>query len=134
MANIEDIEGIGPAQATKLRDAGLKTVESLLERGGSPKGRDEIATATGISGTHIMRWVNHADLYRIKGVGAEMSELLEAAGVDTVAELARRNAQNLHQALVQANEQKKRVRQLPSEQQVAGWVSQAKELPRAVSY
>lgn len=134
MANIEDIEGIGPAQATKLRDAGIKSVESLLERGGSPKGRDEIAAATGISATYILRWVNHADLYRIKGVAAEMSELLEVAGVDTVAELARRNPQNLHQALVQANEQKKRVRQVPTEQQVAAWITQAKELPRAVTY
>jgi predicted flap endonuclease-1-like 5' DNA nuclease len=134
MANIEDIEGIGPAQATKLRDAGVKTVEALLERGASPKGRDELASATGISGTYILRWVNHADLFRIKGVAGEMSELLEAAGVDTVAELARRNPQNLHQALVQANEQKKLVRQLPTEQQVAGWITQAKELPRAVTY
>jgi predicted flap endonuclease-1-like 5' DNA nuclease len=134
MANIEDIEGIGPAQATKLRDAGIRTVEALLERGASPKGRDELAATTGISGTHILRWVNHADLFRIKGVAGEMSELLEAAGVDTVAELARRNPQNLHQALVQSNEQKQRVRRVPTEQQVSDWVSQAKDLPRAVSY
>ena len=134
MANIEDIEGIGPAQATKLREAGVRTVEALLERGATPKGRQELESATGISGTHILRWVNHADLYRIKGVAAEMSELLEVAGVDTVAELARRNPQNLHQALVKANEEKKRVRQVPTEQQVANWIEEAKALPRTVSY
>ena len=134
MANIEDIEGIGPAQATKLREAGVRTVEALLERGATPKGRQELESTTGISGTHILRWVNHADLYRIRGVAAEMSELLEVAGVDTVAELARRNPQNLHQALAQANEQKKRVRQVPSEQQVANWIEEAKALPRTVSY
>lgn len=134
MANIEDIEGIGPTQAGKLREAGVRTVEALLERGATPKGRQELEQATGISGTYILRWVNHADLYRIKGVAAEMSELLEVAGVDTVAELARRNPQNLHQALAKANEEKKRVRQVPTEKQVAAWIEEAKTLPRAVSY
>jgi predicted RecB family nuclease len=134
MANIEDIEGIGPTQANKLREAGIRTVEALLERGATPKGRQEIEQATGISGTHVLRWVNHADLFRIKGVAAEMSELLEVAGVDTVAELARRNPQNLHAALVAANEQKKRVRQVPTEAQVTRWIEEAKTLPRVVQY
>ena len=134
MANIEDIEGIGPAQSAKLREAGVKTVEALLERGATPKGRQELEQATGISGKNILRWVNHADLYRIKGVAAEMSELLEAAGVDTVAELARRNAQNLLAAMVSTNEQKKLVRRLPTEQQVADWVAEAKTLERKVTY
>src|SRR5687767_7924545 len=134
MANIEDIEGIGPAQAAKLREAGIRTVEALLERGATSKGRDEIEQATGVSGKSVLRWVNHADLFRINGVAGEMSELLEAAGVDTVAELARRNPQNLHQALTAANEQKKLVRQLPSEAQVTKWIEESKGLPRVVNY
>jgi predicted RecB family nuclease len=134
MANIEEIEGIGPSQSAKLRDAGIKTVETLLEHGGTARGRDEIASKTGISGAYILRWVNHADLFRIKGIASEMSELLEAAGVDSVLELARRNPQTLHQALTAANEKKKLVRQLPTEQHVADWVAEAKGLPRGVSH
>jgi predicted flap endonuclease-1-like 5' DNA nuclease len=115
VARIEDIEGIGASYAAKLRDAGVATTEALLEKGGAPKGRETLAQATGISDQLLLRWVNHADLYRIKGVAAEMSELLEAAGVDSVPELARRVAANLHQRMDELNAQRKLVRQLPSE-------------------
>jgi predicted flap endonuclease-1-like 5' DNA nuclease len=134
MANIEDIEGIGPSAAAKLREMGITSVEKLLAEGGSPKGRQTIEQTTGLSGKQILRWVNHADLYRIKGVAAEMSELLEAAGVDSVVELARRNAANLTQAMAATNEQKKLVRRVPTEAQVAGWIEEAKSLPRAVTH
>jgi predicted flap endonuclease-1-like 5' DNA nuclease len=134
VARIEDIEGIGASYAAKLRDAGVATTEALLEKGGAPKGRETLAQATGISDQLLLRWVNHADLYRIKGVAAEMSELLEAAGVDSVPELARRVAANLHQRMDELNAQRKLVRQLPSEGQVAGWIEEAKKLPRLVSH
>jgi predicted RecB family nuclease len=134
MTDIAAIEGIGEAQSVKLKGIGIATTEALLERGKTPKGRDEIAQATGISGTLVLRWVNHADLFRIKGVAGENSELLEAAGVDTVAELARRNSANLHQALSDANTAKKLVRQLPTANQVSAWIEEAKTLPRAVEY
>jgi predicted flap endonuclease-1-like 5' DNA nuclease len=134
MTNIMDIEGIGEAQATKLRAAGIASTEELLKRGASPRDRKEIAESTGISDSQILRWVNHADLFRIKGVAGENSELLEAAGVDTVVELARRNAANLHQALLDTNTAKKLVRRPPTESQVATWIQEAKTLPRAVTY
>ncbi len=134
MANIEDIEGIGPALATKLRGIGISTVETLLERGASAKGRQEIEAATEISGKQILRWVNHADLYRIKGVGAEFAELLEAAGVDSVPELAQRSPANLTKALADANEAKKLTRRVPSESQVTAWVAEAKTLGRKVTH
>ena len=134
MANIEDIEGIGPAYATKLRAMGISTVEALLERGASQKGRQEIETTTSISGSLVLRWVNHADLYRIKGVGAEFAELLEAAGVDSVPELAQRNATNLQARMAEVNEQKKLTRRVPAESQVTAWVAEAKTLPRVVTH
>ncbi len=134
MAKIIDIEGIGTAHATKLIDAGVRTVESLLKQGGSPQGREALATATGISKKLILEWVNHADLYRIKGVGSEFSDLLEAAGVDTVMELAQRNADNLYQKLVETNAAKSLVRRMPTLEQVRDWVDQAKNLPRAIEY
>ena len=103
---IASIEGIGPAFAAKLKAAGIKSTGDLLVRGKDPKGRKEIATATGLDESRILKWTNMADLMRIKGVGEEYSELLEAAGVDTVKELRNRNAANLAKAMSEANAKK----------------------------
>ncbi len=134
MSSILEIEGIGPVYREKLIAYGIRTVEALLKKGGTPSGREDIADGTGISSTLILEWVNHADLFRIKGVAEEYSDLLEEAGVDTVVELAQRVPANLHKKMVEVNDSKRLVRQLPSEKMVADWVSQAKMLPRAVSY
>jgi predicted flap endonuclease-1-like 5' DNA nuclease len=134
MAKIVDIEGIGPAYAAKLQAAGIQSTEALLKAGATPKNRKELAEKSGISGDLILEWVNHADLYRIKGVGSEYSDLLEEAGVDTVVELAHRNAQNLLEKMTEANEQKNLVRRLPTLGMVTRWIEQAKALPRAVEY
>lgn len=134
MATITDIEGIGPAHQAALAKAGVQTVEALLQKGATPKGRAELAAASGITDKLILKWVNHADLFRIKGVAGEYAELLEAAGVDTVAELAQRNPANLHAAMSKTNAEKKLVRALPTAAQVTRWVEEAKALPRAVQY
>lgn len=128
------IEGVGEAYARKLQDLGIKSTQALLEKGATPQGRKEIATQSGIGELFVLRWVNHVDLARIKGIGGQYAELLEAAGVDTVAELAQRNAENLHKHLVATNEEKRLVRKLPNQAQVNNWVKQAKKLPRAVTY
>jgi len=134
MAKLVDIEGIGETYAAKLQEFGVGTQEKLLEIGATAKGRQALATGSGLSAKLILKWVNRADLARVKGVGEEYADLLEAAGVDTVPELARRNPANLHAKLVDLNQAKKLVRSLPSQQQVAGWIAQAKELPRAIHY
>ncbi len=134
MASIVDIEGIGPVIAEKLRATGVRSTQALLERGGTAKGRQELAAAIGIDPSRLLEWVNHADLYRVYGIGSEYSDLLEEAGVDTVVELAQRNANALYEALVKTNEAKKLVRKLPTCDQVAQWVIQAKSLPRMVEY
>jgi predicted flap endonuclease-1-like 5' DNA nuclease len=134
MTRLTEIEGIGEAFATKLRQAGVSTLEALLDRGASPTGRKELVTQTGISATLILKWVNRADLARVKGIGEEYADLLEAAGVDTVPELAQRNPQNLSQKLREVNEEKHLVRRIPASSQVESWVAQAKELPRKVTY
>lgn len=134
MTNLRKVEGIGEQYAQKLADAGIKTTEALLKKGAHPKGRKEIADATGLSPKRILGWVNRVDLFRIKGVGEEYADLLEVAGVDTVPELAQRNPGNLYQKLVEVNAEKKLVRQLPTEAKVADWVAQAKELPRKITY
>lgn len=131
---IIEVEGVGPVYAKKLSDAGIVTIEALLKTGATPKGRKELAEKTGIKDSEILEWVNLADLFRIKGIGSEYSDLLEEAGVDTVVELSTRRADNLHAKMVEVNTKKKLVRQLPSESQVANWVEQAKQLPRVVSY
>ena len=134
MTNLIHIEGVGEAYRSKLKAVGITTVEGLLKLGATPAGRKDLEGKTGIRHDLILEWVNHADLFRVKGVGEEFSDLLEEAGVDTVAELAQRNAANLLAALVKTNTEKKLVRRLPTEKQVADWVNQAKALPRIVTY
>ncbi|MFL7892158.1 MAG: DUF4332 domain-containing protein [Anaerolineales bacterium] len=134
MASLIKIEGIGEKYATQLKMVGISTTETLLDRGSTPKGRKEIADKSGISKKLILEWVNLADLFRIKGVGEEYSDLLEEAGVDTVVELATRVPTNLYTSLVEVNKKKKLVRKLPTANQVSDWVKQAKKLPRVVEY
>jgi predicted flap endonuclease-1-like 5' DNA nuclease len=134
MTRLIKIEGIGETYAQRLEQAGLSTIEELLEHGASPKGRTELVEKTGISATLILKWVNRADLVRVKGIGEEYADLLEAAGVDTVPELAQRNPQNLYPKLAEVNAVKKLVRRVPALSQVEDWVAQAKDLPRKVTY
>jgi predicted flap endonuclease-1-like 5' DNA nuclease len=133
--NIVDIEGIGPKYAAALQAAGINTTDDLLREGGSASGRDRLERETGISGTLILEWVNHADLMRLDGVGSEYADLLEAAGVDSCAELARRNAANLAQTFQEVDAARPNwIRRIPSEETISGWIEQAKSLDRAVSH
>jgi predicted flap endonuclease-1-like 5' DNA nuclease len=134
MAKLEIIEGIGPVYAEKLRAAGVRSVNALLEAGATPKGRKELAEKTGIGDERILDWVNRADLMRITGIGEEYSDLLEWAGVDTVPELAKRNPDNLYKRMLEVNEEKRLVRRPPTRLMVARWVEQAATLKRVVSY
>jgi predicted flap endonuclease-1-like 5' DNA nuclease len=131
---IETIEGIGPVYRAKLMENGIVYVADLLAAGASRKGRENLAAATGITGTLILKWVNMADLMRISGIGEEFSELLEAAGVDTVKELRNRIPENLHLAMLEANKQRKMVRRTPHLSEVQSWVKQAKQLEPLMTY
>lgn len=134
MANINDIEGIGPAYASKLESAGIKTTDSLLKKAASKSGRSNLAEETGISENLILEWVNRADLFRVPGIGEEFSDLLEAAGVDSVPELAQRKPENLHDKLVEVNSAKKLVLQVPGTTQIEKFVDEAKRLPKVVTH
>jgi predicted flap endonuclease-1-like 5' DNA nuclease len=134
MTKILEIEGIGASYETKLKAVGISSIEALLKTGSTPKGRKELEEKTGISHNLVLKWVNHADLFRVKGVGSEYSELLEAAGVDTVVELGKRKPENLVERMTAINTEKKLVRRLPTLKEVTSWVEQAKVLPRAVEY
>jgi predicted flap endonuclease-1-like 5' DNA nuclease len=131
---ITDIEGIGPAFADRLKGLRIRTTSRLLEAAKSPRGRKTLAEQTGIEPSRILKWANMADMMRIKGIGEEYSELLEAAGVDTVRELKHRNPKNLAQAMAAANARRKLVRLLPSEKAVTKWIAEAKSLPLKISY
>ena len=134
MPTIMDIQGIGEAYAVKLRAAEIRTTEALLKKGGAPEGRKALAKATGFTPRQILEWVNRADLYRISGIGAQYSDLLEAAGVDTVMELGKRKAEALLEALTAANQKKNLVNKMPGLSQAEGWIATARSLPRAVQY
>jgi predicted flap endonuclease-1-like 5' DNA nuclease len=134
MASLIRVEGIGPVYTQQLKDAGIRSTEALLEAGKTPQGRKDLAEKSEISSKLILEWVNHVDLFRIKGVFEEYADLLEEAGVDTVPELAQRNAENLYAKLAATNDEKKLVRRLPTQKQVSDWVAQAKNLPRIITY
>jgi predicted flap endonuclease-1-like 5' DNA nuclease len=134
VTKLVEIEGIGPSYAKALESVGIDTIEELLQVGGAPAGRENIAEKSGLSPKLILEWVNHADLMRIKGVGSEYADLLEAAGVDSVPELAQRNAASLAEKLEAANEAKNLVRRVPTEAVVTTWIAEAKTLPKAVQH
>ena len=134
MAKLSEIEGIGEAYSSKLEAAGITSLENLLSTCCEKKGRKQIADSSGVSEKLILNWVNRADLSRIKGVSTQYADLLECAGVDTVPELAQRNAENLQAKMAEVNEEKNLVRKVPTASQVADWVAQAKELPKVVTH
>lgn len=134
MPSIDEIEGITPKSATRLRKSGVKTAEGLLRRAATKKGRAELAGATGFTPAEILAWVNRADLMRVRGVGSEYGDLLEHAGVDTVKELRRRNATSLAAKMIEINEEKRLVRRLPTEGMIASWIEQANELEPLVKH
>jgi predicted flap endonuclease-1-like 5' DNA nuclease len=132
---MDEVEGIGPIEAEKLALAGIATAEALLEQGAKRGGRSAIEKATGISETLILKWVNRIDLMRIKGVGSEYSDLLEMAGVDSPAELAQRNAAKLATTFQEVDAARPNtVRRVPSEAEVAGWIAEAKAMPKVVEH
>ena len=136
MANykIEDVEGIGSVLGEKFRAAGVKDTDALLKSALTSSQRKALAEKTGLSEARVLKFANMVDLYRVGGVGSEYAELLEVAGVDTVPELATRNAASLTQAMAAVNQEKKLTRQVPTESEVAKWVEQAKGLPRMLEY
>lgn len=132
---IDEVEGIGPILAEKLTEAGCKTTDDLLEQGASSGGRQRLADATGISPTQLLKFCNHVDLMRIDGVGSEYADLLEAAGVDSPTELARRNAANLAQTFQELDAARPNwVRRVPSMAMVEGWIAQAKGMEKVLSH
>lgn len=134
MHRLEYIEGIGKIYAEKLHKIGINYDRQLLRLGAKRTGRRKIAKQSGISPKLILKWINHADLIRIKGIGEEYSDLLEYAGVDTVIELSHRNPQLLWKELRKVNAERRLVRHVPSLQQVYDWIEQARKLPRVIEY
>jgi predicted flap endonuclease-1-like 5' DNA nuclease len=134
MAKLVYIEGVGEVYAQKFSTAGVGSTGALLKQGATPKGRKELAAKLGVSEQLMLEWVNHVDLFRIKGVGQEYADLLEEAGVDTIPELAQRKPDHLVKKMEEVNQAKKLVRRLPVLSQVESWVEQAKKLPRVVNY
>jgi predicted flap endonuclease-1-like 5' DNA nuclease len=134
MEKISNLKGIGKPDVKKLSAAGIDTLNDLLEKCGPAKARAEVAKATGIDKKQLLIWANHADLFRIKGVGTEYSHLLEAAGVDSCKELASRKAVNLTRKIEEVNTEEQLVKKIPTQSMVEDWISQAKSLPKVVTH
>ena len=131
---IDEIEGIGPTYREKLSAAKIKTTDDLLDQCGTPTGRKQVAELTGCGDKQLLKWANMADLMRIKGVGPEYAELLEASGVDTVKELKNRRPRSLATTMAELNQDKKLTRQVPSQAVVAGWIEQSQSLDPCISH
>ena len=131
---INQLEGLDAEELKKLKSLGIRTTDRLLEEAKSPRGRSLLAAKTGFEQARILGWANAADRMRIKGVGEDYAELLEAAGVDTVRELKYRNPSNLARAMASANQTRNLVELLPSEKAVVRWIAYAKTLPLKISY
>ena len=131
---VSEISDIGPEARGKLKSAGIRTTTRLLDAAKSPKGRKLLAEQTGIEEKRILNWANAADRLRIKGIGAEYSDLLQAAGVDTVKELKYRNPAKLAEALAAANARNKLARVLPSPRAIERWIEQAKRIQLKITY
>jgi predicted flap endonuclease-1-like 5' DNA nuclease len=134
MPTLIEIEGVGPVRAAKLQKAGVRGTNGLLKKGATRKGRQELAKATGFDSRTILEWVNRADLFRVKGVGTQYSDLLEAAGVDTSVELGKRKPEALLEAMTKANLKLNKVNQMPALSNVKAWVKNAKSLKRVIEY
>ena len=131
---IIEVEGIGEVYAAKLEAAGIKTTDEYLTKCASPAGRKALAEETGIAPALILKWANHADLFRINGIASQFAELLEAAGVDTVKEFRNRVPANLQPKLVEVNEQKHLCKRVPALSEVEKMIAQAKELEPVLTY
>ncbi len=130
-----EIIGIGDVYQKKLNDNGIKYTDQLLSAGAKRIEREKLAAKTGISTKLILRWVNHIDLMRIKGIGPKQSNWLEATGVDSIPELAKRNAQNLHDKLAISNKidaSKNFVDRMVSLKTVQSWIDTAKKTTPSV--
>lgn len=134
MTRLKGIDGIGEDYSKLLKEIGIHSVQTLLDRGASPQGRRDLAKNTGISESQLLRWLNNADLFRIRGIGEEYAELLELSGVDTVSDLSQQQSVDLHRRLIGANDKRQLVKQLPSLNQVKNWIEQAKHLPRVIQH
>jgi predicted flap endonuclease-1-like 5' DNA nuclease len=128
MARIDQVAGVGHKDATKLRKAGVRTSTRLIEAAAERKGRADLAALTGIDPRDIQLWVNHSDLLRVRGVGAEYAELLAAAGVDTLRDLRRRNPTALLAKIIGLNGSNRVVQRLPTESMVEVWIEAARDL------
>ncbi len=131
---IESIEGIGPAYASKLKGAGITNTQHLLDHCCDRGGRRRTSEISGVSETQLLKWANLADLMRIRGVGTQYSELLEAAGVDTVKEMRHRNAENLHAAIVATNGAKRLTRKLPPMAMLQRWIDDSQSLAPVIRH
>lgn len=131
---ISEIEGIGNRYADILESVGIKTTEELLKACATKSGRSKVADSTGISEKLILKWANHADLFRIKGIAGQFAELLEASGVDTVKEFRHRIAANLYQKMIEINDSKNLCNRVPTEKDLEKMIDQAKELEPVITY
>jgi predicted flap endonuclease-1-like 5' DNA nuclease len=134
MHRIGEVEDIDDGMEAKLTGLGIRTTDDFLARAATPAGRAALASEVGSTAATVLTWANCADLMRVDGIGMQFADLLEAAGVDTIPELAQRNAPNLHERVAALNDEKKLAGRAPTGAEIEAWIVQAKALPRIIEY
>lgn len=132
--SLKKLSGLETGVVERLRSAGIRTSDKLLDAAKSLKGRKELSRKTGIGPKELLRYANIADKLRVKGLGQGYAELLCHVGVDTVRELKYRNPEKLAAAMHRKNDKLKLVRLVPTEKAVGRWIEAAKKLPQEISY
>ena len=130
MPSIEAIQDIGVRHRSRLKAAELWSCRALLEAGATKKGRRIVAETVGVSESRVLEWVHKADLMRVNGISTRYSQLLEAAGVESMRKLRKSRPAQLHQSLVDEDKKRRKrlVNRLPPAKEVAAWIEQARTL------
>ena len=133
MNSIDSINGMTHTEATKLRRARVRTTVTFLQIASTRSGRALLTKETGITSPKLLHWAKRAELMKIKNLGKDYADLLEAVGVESIADLKRRNPESLHEMMNNANQAKKIVDRMPSLKRVTNWIDDSKDIVITVS-
>ncbi len=128
--SIETLEGIGRQTGNMFRDYGIATIADYLCKLYDPASREAAANELNVRVKPLHDWASMCDLMRVPSINHQDAELAHAAGINEVGDLARADAQQLHDAMVQVNEAgKKRISpDVPDLDQVAQWIDEAQNV------
>ncbi|TFF69099.1 MAG: DUF4332 domain-containing protein [Promethearchaeota archaeon] len=124
---LTEIIGLEEKHAKLLASAGIREIEDLLAL--SYYQIKQLARSIGVSVKTLDTWQEHADLMRVEGITPEVANALNLIGIDSVKELAYRNAKNSLERLKNLKGDNPNVLgKLPTIKKVEEWIKGAKNM------